>query len=145
MVKITQFVWCGSLLLLGLLLCSTASAKKPFSAADLFSQCSKADLDETEVQPDWETATSLRGCLSTIASTVQTAGMYIGVLRNTEPEASSAIFSDSPHLMGNLCIPAGVTYWQMARVVLKYLRENPQEHHMNASPMVLRALHDAFC
>ncbi len=42
------------------------------------------------------------------------------------------------------CLPTGVTGEQLTRIVLKYLRENPEKHHLTAAHLVKQALIKAF-
>ena len=43
-----------------------------------------------------------------------------------------------------ICTPQGVTSGQLMLVVVKNLNENPEELHMTASSLVLKALSEAF-
>ena len=42
------------------------------------------------------------------------------------------------------CLPKGVTHGQTQKVVVKYLRENPQRLHEHYVPIILSALKEAF-
>ena len=43
-----------------------------------------------------------------------------------------------------ICIPGGVTSGQLRLVVMKHLNKHPEELHMTASSLVLKALFEAF-
>ncbi len=42
------------------------------------------------------------------------------------------------------CVPAGVTYEQTAKVVVKYLDQHPEKLHLAAVLLISQATHDAF-
>ena len=43
------------------------------------------------------------------------------------------------------CVPDNVTFGQLEAIAIKYLREHPEELHLNASSLVLNSMSTAFC
>ncbi|MGY3437026.1 MULTISPECIES: Rap1a/Tai family immunity protein [unclassified Marinovum] len=50
----------------------------------------------------------------------------------------------APLYSSAVCLPSGVTYPQMVDVVIAFLRNNPARRHEFASPLIARALAEAF-
>lgn len=49
-----------------------------------------------------------------------------------------------PNVRTNICFPSGVEKRQTYAVVLKYLRDHPEQLHLNGVALVYRALESAF-
>lgn len=42
------------------------------------------------------------------------------------------------------CMPSGVTMGQMVRIIVKYLKENPEQLHEDGTMLIAAALRDAY-
>jgi hypothetical protein len=76
------------------------------------------------------------------SSPVFGAGQCIGLV-----EGASMIMyylNDSLPKDVKVCVPEGVTNGQGARVVVKYLKDNPERLHEDATSLMLLAYHKAF-
>lgn len=70
-------------------------------------------------------------------------GMCLGYLDGVIDTHTSFIIAGSGAL-GFICIPDKVTKGQARDVVLKYMRDNPEQTHLSASTLVIAALREAF-
>ena len=87
-------------------------------------------LDKTEFQP------------SEMSEVTACTNYIDGVL-----DALVALQSAHPReIKSSVCAPSdsGINPFQGARIVLKYLRDNPDKLHWTASVLVINALHDTF-
>lgn len=111
---------------------SAQTTEHPFDSGNAFSRvCSmveKTDLTPTEKERGV-------GCLLYIAGFVQGAEISITAARDQTKQ---------PTLPMPFCRPDGVETGQLIRIVLKYIRENPEDAHQSTMLVALWAFQKAF-
>ena len=88
----------------------------------------------------------LQNCEYLISQNVESDMAFYGAARCTGIVRGVWLATQlaSTHMGGNLCAPDEGTTGQMARVVVKYLKDHPEELHMDEVVLISQALLDAF-
>lgn len=115
-----QILWCATLLIVisGSSLLSFGSNSIVETGNDILSMCK-----DPSATLEWKELAGDQSCLNYIM------GVFDGY------EVTSK---------GGICRPEGVTFGQVELVVLKYVKDHPEELHEPAAALVLLALKNAF-
>ena len=104
----------------------------PYTSGNAFSRLCSVLEREPKTHSDAE---NIYACIAFVH------GVLDGVL--TEIEYSQAVMNVKPP--SPFCLPKeGVENGQMVKIVLKYIRNHPEQAHDSGSQMVLQGLMDAF-
>ena len=102
-------------------------------------------LDECRIAERlWDNPESVAaddGAISDIASAARCTGFVVGVASALDMLGEN---QKGPQSRFGICLPQGVAYDKLVRIVTKYLRENPQNAHLSATPLTGVALKIAF-
>jgi len=106
-------------------------------------------LDSTASQKGEEDAMKMRWCAGYIQATEErienwrmSANIQIMAAQKSGKATPTPMWADEDFV--RTCIPEGAPYGQMARVVVKWLREHPQRLHELKSSLIMEALRDGF-
>jgi Rap1a immunity proteins len=104
------------------------------SGNDFLSECSGLDRANDSTLTNVEMAKNMQ-CLSYVEGLID--GAFYESVRTK---------ADGKLKMGSLpfCRPEGVNNLQLARVALKYVRDNPEKAHLTTAVLVFEALKNAF-
>lgn len=121
--------------MLGLLIAPSEQAERrppALTGVGLLAMCEKWEVENNR-NARW-TRDAVE-CVSYITGAVDAVAMYESIL---SPPASESV------LRNPICLPGASVYEQYIRVVLNFLRTNPQYLHWNRALITVTALRDAF-
>ena len=121
-------------LLLILLSCATvARASEEPTGIELLQECQAATVEHPTATDDY------RGshCIGYLAGVTDTLRMW----EYLNKDAHAGKLAPPTPLA---CIPDAVTRFELVKVVVKYLDDNPKELHLGYAPLVYLALWDAY-